>query len=102
MPRWLLWTPIALISVFLAAVAFRYGWQIAHLTETDVINRYPSEYLRDASPDARAADCVAVPGSDARIWITLRCGAEGAPEFIYHINRLGHLVSVAGAAGPST
>lgn len=104
MPRWLRWTPLALATCLVALGAFRFGWQVIHLTETDVINRYAARYIDEAGPDASAADCAALPAEMRGVWITLHCAAPGGAPVIYQITRFGTLWpgSRAMQQGPST
>lgn len=70
-------------------MAFRYGWIAVTLTETDVINAVAQRYItQDGGADARASDCVGVPGQIAGAWITVQCGA-----LLYHVNQFGSVIS---------
>jgi hypothetical protein len=95
MPRWLWWTPLALLTLVAVLLVFRQGWIAAHMTETDVINHYATRYVADHG--GRISDCVAVPGRAAGIWIEVRCGAK----VIYPVDRTGRLV-LPDLSGPNT
>ncbi len=99
MPRWLWFAPLALITVLLGLWAFRLGWIMVTLAETDVINRYAQKYLAEQADDSSApratlTDCVAYPGEAEGIWIVVRCGPASSGEtqaYEYHVNRFGGL-----------
>ena len=95
MPRWLWWTPLAVLTVIAGLLVFRQGWIAAHLTETDVINHYAARYVTDHG--GQKADCLAVPGRTAGVWIEVRCGAD----VIYPVDRSGRLV-LRDITGPNT
>ena len=91
MPRWLWWAPFALLTLAAAIYVFRLGVIAATITETDVINRYAQEYLRDAGAGASLTDCHARPGTaEPGSWIVVVCaGPDGRRS--YHVNRFGGL-----------
>ncbi|MGP6085543.1 hypothetical protein [Antarctobacter jejuensis] len=99
MPRWLWWMPLVGIVTLMALHFFRLGWIAANLTETDVIEAYAQQYLKDRARDgtaegARRSDCVAYPGEDAGIWLHVLCGPPGDPsrQYEYEVDRLGQFV----------
>ncbi|NNE53645.1 MAG: hypothetical protein HKN30_14740 [Sulfitobacter sp.] len=99
MPRWLWWTPLALLVLGFALVGLRYGWIAATITETDVINRYAARYIKERGGDAALADCVAYPGqAGSGIWLVVRCTPDAGEPATYRVNRLGGLEQ--GAARP--
>lgn len=96
MPRWLWFLPLALIVALAALYAFRLGWLAANLTEGDAIRVYAERYRALAGPQARMADCVAVPGQGGWVWITVICAPPGGPGWRFDVNRLGGLVDMTG------
>ncbi|QFT60298.1 hypothetical protein FIU94_15830 [Sulfitobacter sp. THAF37] len=86
MPRWLWWTPLAVLTVVVGVLLFRQGWIAAQMTETDVIDHYASRYV--AEHGGRKTDCHAVPASAPRVWIEVRCG----DAVVYKVDRAGRLV----------
>lgn len=91
MPRWLWWTPFALLLLVGAVYVFRLGMIAARIAETDVINRYAAVYMAETGAAAALEDCHARPGLDEPgIWIVVICaGPEGRRS--YHVNRFGGL-----------
>ena len=83
--------PVAVLTLVGALLAFRQGWIVAHMTETDVINRYADRYVRDHG--GRASECHAVPGSRAGVWIEVRCDGVRYP-----VDRAGRLVGAPNMA----
>ncbi|SDY07905.1 hypothetical protein [Citreimonas salinaria] len=96
MPRWVWFLPLALIVSLAALQAFRLGWLAANLTEGDAILAYVERYVALAGPQARAADCVAVPGQGGWVWITVICAPPDGPGWRFDVNRLGGLVGMTG------
>lgn len=100
MPRWLWFSPLALITVLVGLWAFRLGWIAAHTTETEVINHYAQKYLADRSRDgtlegASVTDCVALPGEGKGIWLHIVCGpspTDGSRQYEYEVNRFGKYI----------
>ncbi|WP_295315642.1 hypothetical protein [Roseobacter sp.] len=103
MPAWLWFAPLVAIILVLGLWAFRLGWIVATITETDVINRWAAHYLATAGGDARASDCVARPGRET-VWIIVTCEGPQGRRFDYPVDRLGRLLDVtgSGAAVPRT
>lgn len=95
MPRWLWWTPLAVLTVVAGLLLFRQGWIAAHMTETDVINHYAARYVADHG--GSRTDCIALPGRADDVWIEVRCGAT----VIYPVDRAGRLV-LPDVSGPET
>jgi hypothetical protein len=80
--------PLGLATLVGALLAFRFGWIVATITETDVITSIAQRYVtEDGSADARTTDCVGLAGQVQGAWITVRCAG-----FVYHVNRFGHLI----------
>lgn len=95
MPGWVWFVPLGLATLVGALLAFRYGWIAATITETDVINAIANRYVtEDGGADARAADCVGLPGMRPGAWITVRCGT-----IEYHVDRFGRLIDTGAAVG---
>ncbi|WP_439140740.1 hypothetical protein [Planktotalea sp.] len=90
MPRWLLWTPIAALTVATAFFGLRAGWHVSALTESDVINRAAANYL---SGDAmrQATDCEAKPSEVDDVWLIVICRASTGETEIYQANRYGRV-----------
>lgn len=101
MPRWLWWTPLAVLTVVAGLLVFRMGYVAAHMTETDVINHYAALYVAEGPKGARVTDCAARPGDAKGVWLIISCG--GAAHVVqYHVDRAGRLVDGSNAAGPRT
>lgn len=90
---------MAALIALVAVVAFRLGTATANLTEGDVILAYADRYTELAGPRARPADCLAVPGQGARVWITVLCGPPGAAAWRFDVNRMGGLVRMVPPGG---
>jgi len=88
MPRWLWWTPLAVLTLLAGLLLFRQGWIAAHMTETDVIDHFAARYV--AEHGGQKSDCVAVPGRSAQVWIEVHCGDVA----IYPVDRAGRLISL--------
>lgn len=73
MPRWLWWTPLAVLTLVAGLLLFRQGWIRAHLNETDVISHYAALYVAETGGEAKVTDCVARPGGQSDIWLVVRC-----------------------------
>ena len=102
MPRWLLWMPIAALTVATAVFGLRAGWHVSALTESDVINRAAEDYL-SGDVTRQATDCAAQP-SDARgVWLVVICKPlVGEPE-IYQASRFGKVqLGAVPSAQPET
>ncbi|MEP5154421.1 hypothetical protein [Planktotalea sp.] len=97
MPRWLLWTPLVVLTVAAGLFGFRMGWIAATITETDVIDRYAAHYLSQDSARSATA-CHAVPSTQKGVWLVVICGEKSCEATQnddyseYHANRLGRLV----------
>lgn len=88
MPMWTIYLSLAGGMAIIGLVAFREGWIMARLTETDAINAYAARYVQEAGPGAARRDCVAQPGK--RVWLEVRCdGLMG--RYVYHVTRWGGL-----------
>lgn len=98
MPRWLWWTPLALVAMAGALFSFRMGWIAATTTQMDVINKFAARYLenrlRDGTAEgAKVTDCVAYPGEDRGVWLIISCGPtppDPVRSYEYHVNRFGN------------
>lgn len=90
MPRWLWFAPLVVLTVLGGLWAFRLGWIVATITETDVIDAYAARYLETAGPDARATDCVARPGLQRGVWLIVSCSGPGR-RVDYPVDRFGRL-----------
>ena len=105
MPRWLWWAPLGLLVLAFALIGLRYGWIAATTTETDVINRYATRYIKEHGGTAALTDCVAYPGTAyPGIWMVVSCtptGSEGPGRYEYFVNRLGGLEYRNGPVSPS-
>ncbi|MEN8892895.1 hypothetical protein [Planktotalea arctica] len=99
MPRWLLWTPIAALTVATAFFGLRAGWYHSNLTETDVIERAAQSYL-SGGQGRSPSDCSAVPAPQARVWLTVTCTPSGGAPETYHATRLGTVQRGEPAAAP--
>lgn len=100
--RILWWAPFAVFVFFWATVGFRYGVKVLETTETEVINRYATQYLVDAGEGAALTDCVAYPSTDLGIWLVVSCAAPlRAASFDYYVNRIGGLEYFEHPAKPS-
>lgn len=99
MPLWTIYLSLAGVVAVIGLIAFREGWIMAHLTETDAIEAYADRYVAEAGPKARRTDCVAKPG--ASVWLEIRCeGLVG--RYLYHVTRWGGLqrLDIPDAARP--
>ncbi|WP_293452576.1 hypothetical protein [Planktotalea sp.] len=90
MQRWLLWTPIMALTAATAVFGLRVGWQVATLTESDVISRAAQDYL-SGGQGRSAVDCLAIPASQSAVWITVICTPRGQTPAIYHATRTGKI-----------
>ncbi|WP_298912884.1 hypothetical protein [uncultured Roseobacter sp.] len=95
MPRWLWWTPLALLVICLGVWGFRWGWIAATITETDVISTYAAQYVAQAGGNARLTDCTARPGERAGVWIVVRCVQQPALRYDYAVDRFGRLLDIS-------
>lgn len=87
---WLLWAPLAALTAATAVFGLRTGWQVATLTETDVINSIAADYVTNA-PNRKITDCSAAPSKRAGIWLTVTCAPTDASAQQFHVNRFGGL-----------
>lgn len=100
MPRWLWWAPFGILVLGTGLLGLRWGWIAAHTTEADVINRYAQKYIEDRTRDgtgqgAEPTDCVAYPGEDPGIWLSVVCGPDPkdlSRSYEYQVDRLGQFV----------
>lgn len=93
MPRWLWFSPLAVLVTALTAWGFRWGWIAATITETDVINTFAQRYVAGAGAAARLTDCTAVPGAQKGVWIVVRCGRQDT-RYDYPVDRFGRLLTL--------
>ncbi|WP_299962780.1 hypothetical protein [uncultured Roseobacter sp.] len=100
MPRWLWFAPLAVVVLGGAGWAFRWGWILATITETDVITTYAQRYLTEGGAGARLTDCVAVPGQGEGVWIVVRCARSGV-RFDYPADRFGRLLIIPQPSDPA-
>lgn len=102
MPRWLLWTPLAALTVAAAFFGLRAGNYVSGLSESDVINAAAQSYLSGDAVRSKS-DCAAAPAQEAGLWLTITCQPAQGPVFIYNATRLGqiHLATPA-AKQPET
>ena len=96
MPRWLLWTPIAALTVATAVFGLRAGWHVSSLSESDVINKAAAAYVQGARGRV-ATDCVAVPSPDRAIWLVVTCTPDTGVAQTYHATRFGKVALGVGA-----
>ncbi|QJF50837.1 hypothetical protein [Roseobacter ponti] len=94
MPRWLWFTPLALLIGATGIIGFRLGLTAATVTETDVIEAIAAEYMTAAGKGAARTDCAARPGSTRGVWIRVRCLSPEGVWFDYAADRFGSLVDV--------
>lgn len=94
MPRWVWFMPFAALVLALGIWGFRLGWFAATLTETDVIQAYTARYLDTQQKDAKATDCAARPGRQAKVWIVVTCIAPDGARYDYPVDRFGRLLEV--------
>ncbi|MEO9653273.1 MAG: hypothetical protein ABJ360_28460 [Roseobacter sp.] len=100
MPRWVWFVPLGGITLMLALWAFRLGWIVATTSETDVIETYAHQYLRDRARDgiadgAALTDCVALPGDFPGVWLHIVCDptpTDPSRSYEYEVNRFGQFV----------
>ncbi|WP_299826920.1 hypothetical protein [uncultured Roseobacter sp.] len=93
MPRWLWFTPLALLVVAVAIWAFRLGWIAVTISESDVINTYAQRYLEEAGSTALLTDCTGLPGTGDGVWIIVRC-TQAELQFDYPVDRFGRLLDL--------
>ena len=103
MRRWLLWGPLGLLLIGAAYAGITFGLGASRVSETDVINRYATQYLEDRAEagtgqGATLSDCVAYPGApeDRGVWLVVSCGPtpyDSARHYEYYVNRFGRLTS---------
>lgn len=102
MPRWLLWTPVAALTVAMAFFGLRAGHYVSGLSESDVINAAARAYLAGGSA-RQASDCAAAPSGEAGVWLTIQCRSKQGVQVIYNATRLGHIQLVPAAlSSPET
>lgn len=92
MPRWAWFLPLGALVVAGALYAYRLGWLAANLTEGDAILAYAARYIDLAGAGATQADCLAVPATEPRVWITVRCSHPDGGVWQFDVNRIGGLV----------
>ena len=96
MSRWLLWMPVAALTVATALFGLRVGVLTSNLSETDMINQAAERYLAGGQ-DRSLTDCSARPNAERVVWLTVTCVPKaGAPE-LYNASPLGHLSQVQSA-----
>ncbi len=88
MPRWLLWTPIAALTVATAFFGVRAGWHVSDLTESDVINRAAANYLQGGA-ERQATDCAAKPSEQKGVWLIVTCSSSKGAFEVYEASRYG-------------
>lgn len=88
MPRWLLWTPIAALTVATAVFGVRTGWHVSNLSESDVINKAAQAYV-NAKENRRETDCSASPSQDGSIWLIVTCTPLSGAALTYEATRFG-------------
>lgn len=97
MPRAFWFLPVVMLTLLIAVMAFRLGVSWGRLDESAVIKIYAELYVEDhiasgAAGIARPSDCLAVPGTDAGIWVILRCSPRGQDQqWDYYVNYGGGL-----------
>ena len=94
MPRWLWFTPLAVLLLATAVLGYRHGWRVANLTESDAIEAWAARYMEETG--AEQADCTAVPGQN--VWLVIRCGT-GQDRRVYRLDRFGRLLRPADPDG---
>jgi hypothetical protein len=93
MSRWLLWMPVAALTVATALFGLRVGVLTSNLSETDMINQAAERYLAGGQ-DRSLTDC---SSAEREVWLTVTCVPKaGAPE-LYHASPLGQLSQVQSA-----
>ncbi|WP_306132280.1 hypothetical protein [Roseivivax marinus] len=99
---WLL--PFGLLVLLAFYLGWRQGYARATLSETEVISAYAERYLADRARDGTAegaspAQCRALPGEQAGVWLVVVCGPEPHDEarhYTYYVRRSGALARVVG------
>ncbi len=97
MPRWIWFVPVGILVALAALMGWRYGWVVANVTETQVIDAYAARYLEERHRDGTGAtaerqDCRARPVE--RAWLVVICGPEPhdpALSYTYYVARDGRL-----------
>ena len=90
MPRWLLWTPVAALTVAAAFFGLRAGNYVSELSESDVINAAAQSYFADAA-GRRVSDCSAVASNDDGVWLEIICQSNEGDRVTYTATRLGQV-----------
>ena len=86
-----------LVTAVAAILAFRMGYNVVNITETNVINHYAARYVAEGPKGAKVTDCAAQPGDAEGVWLVIQCG--GAAHVVrYAVDRYGKLV--LGNPGP--
>ncbi|WP_293440094.1 hypothetical protein [Planktotalea sp.] len=88
MPRWLLWMPIAALTVATALFGLRAGWHVSDLNESDVISRAATDYLLGGD-GRQATDCAAKPSDQRGVWLIVTCTSRDGASEVYEASRYG-------------
>ncbi len=76
-----------LTTALLTVLAFRAGWRVAMMTETDVIQAFAQHYMQETG--GAKSECAAAPSAVPGAWTTVQCTQLNGTERLYHVNRFG-------------
>jgi len=89
---WLLWLPLAVVTLIGAVMVFRLGWIAAHVDEGALLNHYAQLYVAETGAEASLSDCVGRPGVQSGVRLVVSCTTPRGDKRIYLIGRFGGLV----------
>ena len=84
----LVWFPIAGLALLAAIAGWRFGQPVS---ETQIIEKFADQYIREASGGAARTDCLAVAGS-GEVRLTVVCTHSDGTVFRYPAGPRGGLV----------
>ncbi|MCR8826446.1 hypothetical protein [Pseudosulfitobacter koreensis] len=89
---WLLWLPLAVVTLIGAVMVFRLGWISAHVDEGALLNHYAQLYVNETGGAASLSDCVGRPGTQGGVRLVISCTTPQGDTRVYMIGRFGGLL----------
>ncbi|MEM6825565.1 MAG: hypothetical protein AAF566_10670 [Pseudomonadota bacterium] len=87
-----------LLALTAAGLGLSLGLRWAPVSETEVIETWAADYVRETG--GTRTDCAATPDPRQDVWMVIRCG-QGDKGRVYPVDRMGRLV-LPDARAPST
>ena len=85
---------VLLAVIILGLPAAYFGYRLGHVpSDTEVIEAYAAQFVRDGGDGAAATDCMARPHDHPDVRMVITCLAPDGTSAIYHAGQRGQPVT---------